>query len=660
MCKRVIAPLLVLVFLSLLFAPDFFAAGFGKITGTITDAETDAPVVNASVLVVGTKFGNFTDSDGKYVIPRLSPGTYTLKISSIEYNTVEIDSVRVETDLTTEINQKLTKKIGDFDKTIKVIGKHDIIDRFETTNKQTVTTETVKHKPVQTVDALKEQKVWVRGGRAGEVGYNKVNLRNSHVCPPPPCDERRVYRGVPFDAMFFRDYGVNPFIETRRDRLSTFAADIDDASYVVTRSYIERGHVPPRNAIRAEEFINHFDYGYEPPAREPFEIYAEGAPSRFGDDNEYLLRIGIKGREVCDRQRKPANLVFVVDVSGSMGRENRLGMVKDALRMLVDELRPDDRVGIVCFESRGHVVLRQTWAGERDKIKIRRGIDKLRSGGSTNAEDGLRLGMQMAREMYHPNKTNRVIMLSDGVANTGATHHATLLELITEFIDMGITLSTVGVGMGNFNDVLLEKLGDKGNGHYAYVDNLDEARRIFVESLTSTLQVIARDVKIQIEFDPRTVASYRLIGYENRGMPDHKFRDDAEDGGEIGSGHSVTALYEFTYHRRAEGRDIGTVRVRYKDPRREDCEEVAEVRGEITADFFNRTFDEASAGFRLAAAAAEFAEILKGSYWARGSEMKEVIALAADIYDETENPEVLEMIHLAAKADRYERVLAEE
>jgi Ca-activated chloride channel family protein len=262
----------------------------------------------------------------------------------------------------------------------------------------------------------------------------------------------------------------------------------------------------------------------------------------------------------------------------------------------------------------------------------------------------------MADRAFQPEKINRVILCSDGVANVGRTGAEAILKDIKKFADKGITLSSIGVGMGNYNDILLEKLGNKGNGHYAYVDNLNEARRVFVENLTGTLQVIARDVKIQVDFNPEVVRSYRLLGYENRDVDDADFRVDTVDGGEIGSGHEVTALYEIKYHKPRASNNIGTIYVRYKDP---DSFEVSEVNRRIDANLFAREFESTSIDFRMAAAAAEFAEILRKSYWAKGSEFSDVMKVVKQVSNETVSPDVIELMGLISKADQFSESLAE-
>jgi Ca-activated chloride channel homolog len=461
-----------------------------------------------------------------------------------------------------------------------------------------------------------------------------------------------------FDSMFFEHYGVNPFIDTEDDHLSTFAMDVDTASYTVARRYVNEGYLPPKDAVRVEEFINYFPQSYPGPeeGEGAFAIHLEGAPSAFGGENYNLLRIGIQGRRIADEERKDAVLTFVIDVSGSMDRENRLGLVKRALRLLVDELRPTDTVGIVVYGSNAYPVLEPTRAD--NKARILEAIDQLHPEGSTYAEAGLREGYRMASRAYKPGAINRVILCSDGVANVGQTGAEGILKVIADHADGDITLSTVGFGLGNYNDVLMEQLADKGNGNYAYVDTLDEARRIFVENLTGTLQVIASDSKIQVDFNPEVVSRYRLLGYENRAVADEDFRNDEVDAGEVGAGHSVTALYEIKFQKgnEAMGRAL-TVHVRYQDP---DDGQVREVAREFWRDQFQARFEGASPMFRLTAAVAEYAEILRESYWAQGSSLDAVLATAqfaggALAADEALEKEVAEFVWLVTKARELAR-----
>ena len=276
--------------------------------------------------------------------------------------------------------------------------------------------------------------------------------------------------GAAFDDVFFKNYGTNPFIDTEDDHFSTFGMDVDTASYSVTRRYLRDGHLPPPESVRVEEFVNAFDYNYDPPSHEAFAVHIEGAPSRFGEGKRLqLLRIGIQGRVVPTENRKDAILTFVIDVSGSMAMENRLGLVKRALTLLVEQLRPGDEVGIVVYGSRAKVLLPHTGVEAREEILA--AINSLEPEGSTNAEEGLRMGYDLALKNARFGSINRVILCSDGVANVGETGSDAILREIRAHVDEGITLTTVGFGMGNFNDILMEQLANKGNGSYAYVDN---------------------------------------------------------------------------------------------------------------------------------------------------------------------------------------------
>ena len=358
--------------------------------------------------------------------------------------------------------------------------------------------------------------------------------------PGTPCCStggNTTVNGEPYDATFFENYGTNPFIDTEDDHLSTFALDVDTASYTVIRRFLRDGNWPDKDAVRVEEVINYFDWRYADPEEGAFSLHLEGAPSPFGGDKYWLVKIGVQGRHINTEQRQDAMLTFVIDVSGSMAAENRLGMVKRALHLLVNELRSSDRVAIVVYGSDARMVLPPTRASNSETIL--EAIDRLEPEGATNAAAGLQMAYQVASEAYREGEINRLILCSDGVANVGVTGADEILATIERFARRNIALSTVGFGMGNFNDVMMEQLADKGNGNYAYVDTLEEARRIFVENLTGTLQTIARDAKMQVEFNPQVVSRYRLLGYENRDVADQDFRNDKVDAGEVGARPAV-------------------------------------------------------------------------------------------------------------------------
>ena len=452
-----------------------------------------------------------------------------------------------------------------------------------------------------------------------------------------------------YDLTFFKHYGVNPFIDTEDDHLSTFAIDVDTASYTVARRFVQDGHLPHPDSVRVEEFVNYFGYEYESPEDGAFAIHVEGSPSPFGGEKHWLLRVGLQGKTVSEKARKDATLIFAIDVSGSMAREDRLELVKRSLRLLVGELRSADEVGIVIYGDRGSVLLEPTDGGE--KSSTMKAIDRLSPGGSTYVEDGLKIAYGLAAERAQPGRVTRVLLLSDGVGNVGRTGADSILEQIREHVDEGVTLTTVGFGMGNYNDILMEQLANDGDGTYHYVDSLTEARRVFVDNLVGTLQNIAKDTKVQVDFDPEVVRSYRLLGYENRDVKDEDFRDDSVDAGEVGAGHSVTALYEIKLHEDVDG-DLAKVHVRYEDP---DSGEVSEIEREFRSSDLVTDFEDASASFQLSAVVAEYAEILRESYWAREGSLDAVSAQAGRVLRlMPEDTDIAEFAALVAQAEEIE------
>ncbi len=450
--------------------------------------------------------------------------------------------------------------------------------------------------------------------------------------------------GEPVADMFFEDYGVNPIIDTADDNLSTFAIDVDTGSYTIMRRYVNGGNLPPDESVRVEEYVNYFDQDYALPENGAFAIHLESAPTPYGENDSYqLVRVGVQGYDVDPAQRPDATLIFVIDVSGSMDQENRLGLVKESLQLLLDNLRPTDRVGLVVYGSQARTILEPTSVDSRRTIM--RAIDQLRPEGSTNAAEGIMFAYNLAAEYARPGEITRLILCSDGVANVGQT----AAEAILQYAEEGISLSTFGFGMGNYNDVLMEQLADQGDGNYAYIDTLDEAERVFADKLTATIFTIAKEAKIQVEFNPSIVERYRLLGYENRDVADEDFRNDAVDAGEIGAGHSVTALYEVKFAENANPAEVAmTVRVRYADP---DTDEVTEIERSIAQNAFAASFAEASPRFQLSAVVAEYAEILRDSYWAQKNTLESVAGDARRIAEYMpQDEDVQEFATLAAMA----------
>jgi Ca-activated chloride channel family protein len=404
----------------------------------------------------------------------------------------------------------------------------------------------------------------------------------------------------------YKDYGVNPVTSPEKDRLSTFAIDVDTASYAISRRKLLEGGLPPYQAVRAEEFLNYFDYAYPAPTQGPFAVHLAAAPSPF-TQGHHLVRVAIQGKRIAPSERKPVHLVYLVDTSGSMQSDDKMGLVKKSLQVLTRALRPGDTVALCTYAGSVREVLAPTGIESRDRILS--AIDDLSAGGSTAMASGIDLAYRLAERTMVPNHVNRVIVLSDGDANVGATSHDEILQRIGRYKDKGITLSTVGFGNGNYKDTMMEQLADKGNGNYTYIDRESQAQRVFSDQLSGMLEVIARDVKIQVEFDPAVVKEYRLIGYENRDVADKDFRNDKVDGGEIGAGHSVTAVYDVVLTP-AHGSPL-TVRVRHKPPI--GSETAAETAVRMDPGSIARSFDAAPADVRFASAVAGFAEILRQS-----------------------------------------------
>ena len=414
-------------------------------------------------------------------------------------------------------------------------------------------------------------------------------------------------------ASTFREVPVNPWVLTGQDRLSTFSLDVDTASYALCRSYLRSGYLPPRGAVRMEEFINNFDYNYPRQARGVFNIFAEAAGNPFAEPGTptTLLKIGVQGRVVGREGRKDAHLVFVVDTSGSIAQPGRLPLVRHALRMLVEELNPTDRVSLVTYGREAALLLEHAPASQRERILA--ACNKMQAGGSTNLLAGLKTGYELARREFVAGRINRVILCSDGVANIGQTDAKAILDRVALYREHGITLTAAGFGHGGYNDELMESLAKQGDGNYLFVDSATQARRVFVEKMTATLQTIALDAKIQVGFNPRLVRRYRLIGYEKRAIADEDFRDDTVDAGEVGSGQSATALYELELD--GDPRDLtagplGTVFVRYRDA---DTRQMAEISHRLEGRIIRRLSVEQAPRFYLGASAARFAELLRES-----------------------------------------------
>lgn len=456
-----------------------------------------------------------------------------------------------------------------------------------------------------------------------------------------------------------------------QNALSTFSTDVDTASYSLVRKFLTQNTLPPPGAVRLEEMVNYFRYNYTPPTGEhPFAANLEIAECPWNPQNR-LARIAIKGKVIDESKRPPSNLVFLIDVSGSMNEPNKLPLVKDGLKLLVDKLGENDRVGIAVYASGSGLVLDSTIGSKKSDIMY--AIDNLQPSGSTNGAAGIKCAYDAAVKGFIKGGTNRVILCTDGDFNVGVTSDDELVKLITEKAKSGVFLSTLAVGEGNLQDKKMMELSNKGNGNYGYLDSIREARKLLVEQMTGTLLTIAKDVKIQVEFNPAKVGAYRLIGYEKRMLKNEDFKDDKKDAGEIGAGHTVTALYELTppgmstpagktdplaFQKAAEplvvdfelAKAVGLVKLRYKQPEGSTSTEVS-----FPAYDEGKKYTQASEDFRFAAAAASFAMILRDSPYKGNATLSSVHELAQAAKGQDPGGYRAEFIKLVEKAKELKK-----
>jgi Ca-activated chloride channel family protein len=437
----------------------------------------------------------------------------------------------------------------------------------------------------------------------------------------------------------FDDNGVMLAAETP---VSTFSIDVDTGSYSNVRRMLNNGQLPVEDAVRVEELINYFSYNYPLPksSTRPFSVTTETGVTPWNPDTR-ILHIGIKGHDMEKQSLPASNLVFLVDVSGSMKAADKLGLLKSALKLLSKQMRGEDRVSIVVYAGASGIVLEPVAGNETAKIS--QALDALSAGGRTNGAAGIRTAYRLAEQEFIEGGINRVILATDGDFNVGTVNFEALKDLVEEKRKSGISLTTLGFGTGNYNDHLMEQLADAGNGNYAYIDTLNEARKVLVDEMSSTLNTIAKDVKIQVEFNPSVVAEYRLIGYENRALDREDFNNDKVDAGEIGAGHTVTALYEITlvngksryldplrYGKTSGTEDrhadeLALLRLRYKQPESGTSELIEQP--VLTADIENRLSDT-SERFRFSAAVAGFGQLLRGGKFTAGYRFDDVLELA--------------------------------
>ena len=580
------------------------------ITGVVLDGQSKQGLPGATVLVKGTVLGVSTDAGGRYSLLVPHAATATLVFSSVGYVTQErrVSSSRV-------INQALFPDAKQLSEVVVTGYESNSADYSSPTGPSKR-----RMKAAQTAaDALYAAPATGLAGRAAGVAISPY-----YSTPVLPA---RAEAGA---GDTYAHVAENTFFEAKKEPLSTFALDVDNASYSNVRRFLNEGQLPPRDAVRVEEMLNYFRYDYAAPAAtspDPVRISTELAVCPWNPAHQ-LARIGVQARRIETAQLPPANLVFLVDVSGSMYGADRLPLVQAGLKLLVRQLRPQDHVALVAYAGAAGLVLPPTSGSQPQAILD--AIDRLQAGGSTAGGAGLRLAYSTAKQAFSKEGNNRVILATDGDFNVGESSDAAMEQLIVDQRESGVFLTVLGCGRGNLRDARMETLADKGNGNYAYLDNLDEAGRVLVAQFGGTLFTVAKDVKLQVEFNPARVANYRLVGYENRLLAAEDFNNDRKDAGELGAGHTVTALYEIVPVGSAQPlvdglkyqpektapasmqqfltNDVLTVKLRYKEPQGSSSKLLAQpLVGAPVA------IGQASPDFRFAAAVAQFGMLLRQS-----------------------------------------------
>ncbi|MEE9270163.1 MAG: von Willebrand factor type A domain-containing protein [Candidatus Krumholzibacteria bacterium] len=625
--------------------------GYGQITGRIFALRADTSLAFANIIIVGANKGAMSLRDGRFTIRDVFPGTYTVKVMMMGYKTLEIRNVVVRANETVEMRCRLTETIVSETQIIEVTGERKVIDVSANGVRSSVTRSEVKA----------GDRLSVRGGRSGEI-TTRISGRGRRPATPIQRSESAIQRQrhlVPNNEAYAR-VDANKFLSVIEKPMSTFSIDVDAASYSNLRRFIRGNTLPPAHAVRVEELINYFRYDYpEPDESQPFSITTEMSDCPWNVTNK-LVHIGLQGKRLMLEDLPPSNLVFLLDVSGSMKPANKLPLVKSAIRLLTRELRRNDRVALVAYNSTVSLCLPSTRGDQ--KRTILDAVDRLQARGSTAGAAGLRLAYAVARKNFLKKGNNRVILATDGDFNVGVSSDHELVQLIEKERESGVFLSIMGFGTGNLKDSKLEKIADKGNGHYAYIDNILEAKKVLIREIGATLFTIAKDVKIQIEFNPAKVKSYRLIGYENRVLEKEDFNNDKKDAGELGAGHSVTALYEvvpvgpdgdlsyldeFKYFHVGidpdafASREILTVSFRYKPPAGDTSRLITKTVMES-----DTRFDKASDDFRFSAAVAEFGMLLGDSAYKGKACFEDVLAVAKEAKGKDEQGYRAEFIQL--------------
>ncbi len=633
-------------FLIFLVFTGLVEAKTGNIKGKITDANTGEPLIGANVFILNHTWGASTDIKGEFEIKHIPIGSYSVRVSYVGYETKTIEKIVVESEKDTFLNVQLNT---DFTLSEIVVSATRPLE-LKATN--TTSACLISYQSIIPPErGVVEQISFQVGGYECRYSHNR-----------PSTEE---YNKI--NDNIFKDVSINP--------LSTFSADVDYGSYSNARRFLLQGKLPPKDAVRVEEFINYFQYGYPKPNDEhPLAIYTELSKCPWNKNN-HLLHIGIKGKELEVKTQNLSNLVFLIDVSGSMIDENKLPLLKRAFKMFVENLKDDDLVSIVVYAGSTGLVLPPT--NGKDRYQIIDALDQLYAGGSTAGGAGMVLAYKTAQENFIEGGNNRVIWATDGDFNVGVSNTGDLIRFLEEKRSEGIFLTVLGFGESNIKDNKLEQLADNGNGHYAYIDNILEAKKVLVDEIGSTLFTIAKDVKIQVEFNPANVKEYRLVGYENRLLNNEDFNNDKKDAGEIGSGHSVTALYEIVPRENVDDfsetelryqnsknnmsfnmqDEIANLKIRYKQPN----EDVSKLISQVVMKNLSE-LDKTSINFKFAASVAMFGMHLRDSEFKGETNFDSIIQFAESGIgiDKTGlRAEFIKLVHASRGLDEYAGDLGE-
>lgn len=621
--------LLLLVLVSTAAAPTVPQVKTGRVTGHVRDPH-GAPLAHAQIIVEGTALNAVTDSAGSYLLPAVPEGTVQIRALMVGYVSSRA-SIKVRAGHTTT-----------YDFTLQPTS----VQLNEITVTDSDAAAGISPGPV--IRAIPRTE-------AAEKRYD------GKVAQAPAAAEPWRWQREPGNTEAYNRIEDNRFLAAAANPLSTFSIDVDAGSYSNVRRFLSQGRLPPADAVRLEELVNYFSYTYPDHAgSHPFAVTTDVGPCPWAAEHR-IVRIGLQARRIPTRDLPPSNLVFLIDVSGSMQSEDKLPLVKQAFRALVQELRPEDRVAIVVYAGAAGLVLPSTSGAE--KATILAAIDRLEAGGSTAGGAGLKLAYDVARENRQPEGNNRLILATDGDFNVGVSSDAEMIRLVEARREEGTFLTVLGFGSGNLKDSKMEQMADKGNGNYAYIDNFREAHKVFVREFGGTLFTVAKDVKIQVEFNPARVQAYRLLGYENRMLAKEDFADDKKDAGEMGAGHTVTALYEvvpvgatpvaiagdsLTYQqvtlRETASRtpELLTVKLRYKDPKGN--------RSRLLSTPVVDRGEKSSSDLRFASAVAAFAMLLRSSEYRGDASYDLVLRLAREARGEDQEGYRAEFISMVERA----------